>query len=79
MKSTGITRKIDDLGRVVLPIELRKQLGIEQKDPVEIYVEDDMIILKKHESECIFCSSKKSLTPYKGKYVCATCAKNLSK
>ncbi len=79
MKSTGITRKIDDLGRVVLPIELRKKLGIEQRDPVEIYVEDDMIILKKYESECIFCSSKKSLVSYNDKYVCASCAKALSK
>lgn len=79
MKSTGITRKIDELGRIVLPIELRKQMGIEQRDPMEIYVEDDMIILKKYESVCIFCGSTKSLTSYKGKHVCAACAKQLAK
>lgn len=48
MKSTGIVRKVDELGRVVIPIELRRGLGIEEKDPLEIYVNDDRIILKKH-------------------------------
>ena len=79
MKSTGITRKIDELGRIVLPIELRKKMGIEQKDPIEIYVDGDMIILKKYESECIFCGNRKNLTEYKSKHVCDSCAKNLSK
>lgn len=79
MKSTGIVRKIDDLGRIVLPIELRKKMGIEQRDPIEIYVDSDMIILKKHETECVFCGSRKALAEYKGKHVCASCAKNISK
>ena len=79
MKSTGIIRKIDDLGRIVLPIELRKRMRIDQRDPMEIYVEDDMIILKKYDNECIFCSSKKGLIPFKNKYVCASCAKEIVK
>lgn len=79
MKSTGIIRKIDDLGRIVLPIELRKKMGIEQRDPIEIYVDGDAIILKKYDSECIFCGNRKNLTQYKNKHVCDSCAKNLSK
>ncbi len=79
MKETGIVRKIDELGRIVLPIELRKLLGIDQRDPVEIFVDGDAIILKKHHSKCIFCGSNSSLSEYKGKHVCATCAKNLAK
>jgi len=79
MKSTGITRKIDELGRIVLPIELRKKLGIEQRDPVEIYVDGDMIILKKYESECIFCGAHKNLIQHKGKHICESCVKTISK
>ena len=79
LKSTGIIRKIDELGRIVLPMELRKKMGIEQRDPIEIYVDGDMIILKKYESECIFCGNRKELVQYKGKHVCETCAKMLSR
>ena len=57
MKSTGVVRKIDELGRFVLPIELRKNLGINNRDAVEIFVEDDKIILKKYEPSCIFCGN----------------------
>ncbi|MCG8482598.1 MAG: AbrB/MazE/SpoVT family DNA-binding domain-containing protein, partial [Clostridia bacterium] len=55
MKATGIVRKVDELGRVVLPIELRRNLNIEIKDPLEIYVDGEMIILKKYAPACIFC------------------------
>ena len=78
MKSTGIIRKIDDLGRIVLPMELRKKLGIDQRDPIEIYVDGDAIILKKHETACIFCGSNKNLIEYKGKHICGDCAKKIS-
>lgn len=50
MKTTGMIRKVDELGRVVIPIELRRTLGIQEKDPIEIYVEDDQIVLQKHTS-----------------------------
>ncbi len=79
MKSTGIVRKIDDLGRIVLPIELRKKMGIGQRDSIEIYVDGDSVILKKYETQCIFCGSKKDISEYKGKHVCKECIKNLSK
>ncbi|MBR5542628.1 MAG: AbrB/MazE/SpoVT family DNA-binding domain-containing protein [Oscillospiraceae bacterium] len=79
MKSTGIIRKIDELGRIVLPMELRKKMGIEQRDPIEIYVDGDSVILRKCESECVFCGSRKNLTEYKGKHVCEVCAKSISK
>ena len=56
MKATGIVRKIDELGRIVLPIETRKILGINTKDPVEIYMDNDSIILRKYEPACMLVS-----------------------
>ena len=79
MKSTGVVRKIDELGRIVLPIELRRSLGIGEKDPVEIYVEEDKIILKKYNDSCVFCGQTKDIKTYKGKNVCAKCIKALNK
>ena len=69
MKSTGIIRKVDELGRVVLPIELRRNMGIAIKDSLEIFVEDNMIILKKYEPADIFTGSMDDLIDYKGKKV----------
>lgn len=60
MKSTGIVRRVDELGRVVIPIELRNKFGITEKDPMEIYVDGSSIILKKYEPNCIFCGSSKN-------------------
>jgi transcriptional pleiotropic regulator of transition state genes len=77
MKSTGIVRKVDELGRVVLPIELRRTMDIEEKDALEIYVDDSTIILKKHEPECIFCGEAKDVQVYKGKNICPDCMKEL--
>ena len=57
MKSTGIVRKVDELGRIVLPIELRRTLDIAERDELEIYLDDDKVILKKYEPSCIFCNS----------------------
>ena len=71
MKSTGIVRKVDELGRIVLPIELRRTLNIELKDPVEIYVDGQSIVLRKHEPTCVFCGGSKKIAPFKGKNVCA--------
>ena len=64
MKSTGIIRRVDELGRVVIPIELRNQFNIVEKDPIEIYVDGSSIILKKYEPNCIFCGSSKKLIDY---------------
>ncbi len=77
MKSTGIVRNIDELGRIVVPKELRKKLGIANTDPVEIYVEDNKIILTKYISVCHFCGSSEGLTEYKDKNICARCISEL--
>lgn len=78
MKSTGIVRKVDELGRVVLPIELRRTLDINQKDSLEIYVDGEKIILKKHSPACIFCGEAEAITYFKGKNVCPQCASQLN-
>jgi len=57
MKSTGIVRKVDELGRIVLPVEMRRTLDIAEKDALEIYVEGDTIILRKYQAACVFCDS----------------------
>ena len=79
MKSTGIVRKLDDLGRIVLPVELRRTLQIEEKDPVEIFVEDDMIILKKYQPSCLFCGDAKDVFSFKGRNICPNCLRELTK
>lgn len=77
MKSTGIIRKVDDLGRIVLPIELRRTLDISERDELEIYMENDRIILQKFEPACVFCGSFRSLIQYRRKNVCQDCVKKL--
>lgn len=79
MKSTGIVRKVDELGRIVLPIELRRVLDIAERDELEIFMENDRIILQKYEHSCIFCSSTQGLVTYKGKNICPTCIRNMAK
>ena len=79
MKATGIVRKIDELGRVVLPMELRRNLDLNVKDSIEIYVEGNNIILKKHEPCCIFCGEATNIINFKEKNVCETCKKELTK
>lgn len=80
MKSTGIVRKVDELGRVVLPIELRRTMDIDKGDPMEIYVEGSSIILRKFESQgtCVVCGSSKKLTSFKDKSICEACRKELA-
>ena len=78
MKATGIIRRVDELGRVVIPIEIRNQFNIVEKDPIEIYVNDSSIILKKYEPNCVFCGNTKNLISYKDKLVCSKCAEKLS-
>ncbi len=78
MKSTGIIRKVDDLGRIVLPIELRRTLDIAERDELEIFMENDRIILQKYEPACIFCTSSRGLVQYRGKNVCRECVKKLA-
>lgn len=77
MKSTGIVRRIDELGRVVIPIELRNKFKIAVKDPVEIYADATSIILKKYEQNCLFCSNSKNLIEYKDKLICSSCLESI--
>ncbi len=79
MKSTGIVRKVDELGRIVLPIELRRTLDIAERDPLEIYVDGSTIILKKYQPACIFCGDSDDVTMYKGKNICSACMKELTR
>ena len=78
MKATGIIRRVDELGRVVIPIEIRNKLEIVEKDPIEIYVDGSSIILKKFVPNCIFCGNSKNLVEYNGKLVCEKCAHKLN-
>lgn len=77
MKSTGIVRKVDELGRVVIPIELRRTLQIEEKDALEIYVDGEKIILKKYEPACIFCGNAERVTIFKDKNICLDCLESM--
>lgn len=79
MKSTGIVRKVDELGRLVLPVELRRVLDISNKDPIEIFVDEYAITLRKYEPACVFCGSANGMTVLHGKNVCDTCAKDLKR
>ena len=79
LKSTGIVRKVDELGRIVLPIELRRTLNIEEKDALEIYVDGESILLKKYQPACIFCGSAEDIKIYKSKNICAQCVDEILK
>lgn len=81
MKSTGIVRKLDSLGRIVIPAELRKTLNIKIKDPIEIYVSGDSIVFRKYLPACIFCGEEEEeeMKTYKNKYVCKNCIKLLNR
>ncbi len=78
MKSTGIIRKVDELGRVVIPMEIRIALDIEPKDPLEIFVENNQIVLRKHEPYCIFCGSASDNVLLNDKRVCKACIEKLN-
>ena len=77
VKSTGIVRKVDELGRIVLPIELRRTLDIAEKDALEIYVDGSAIVLKKYQPACLFCDDADDVISYKGKNICRSCVKAL--
>lgn len=79
MKATGIVRKVDELGRVVIPKELRKTLDISEKDGMEIYVDGNSIILRKYEPTCIFCGSSTDVFTFRGRNICPHCLEELKK
>ncbi|MBO5051970.1 MAG: AbrB/MazE/SpoVT family DNA-binding domain-containing protein [Clostridia bacterium] len=79
LKSTGMVRKIDELGRVVLPIEIRNTLGIESRDSLEIFVEGDKIVLGKYQPACLFCGNAQNVIYFHGKLICHDCLDQLKK
>ncbi|MGH2829870.1 MAG: AbrB/MazE/SpoVT family DNA-binding domain-containing protein [Actinomycetota bacterium] len=79
MRSTGVSRKVDDLGRIVLPAELRKSFDLREGDHVDISVEEDRIILSKRRSSCTFCGQANGLRSFRDHHVCATCLAELKR
>ncbi|MFD1676757.1 AbrB/MazE/SpoVT family DNA-binding domain-containing protein [Alicyclobacillus fodiniaquatilis] len=79
MKATGMVRKVDELGRIVVPIELRRTLGVNIKDGMEIFTQGEQIILRKYEPACVFCSELDHTTLFKDKLVCENCRSELAK
>ncbi|KOA94258.1 AbrB/MazE/SpoVT family DNA-binding domain-containing protein [Clostridium botulinum] len=78
MKATGVVRKIDSLGRIVLPKELRKTLDVqENRTSMEIFIQGEDVILRKHEPACVFCGEARNVINYKGKNICGCCLKEL--
>lgn len=77
MKSTGIVRKVDELGRIVLPVELRRTLDIVERDELEIFVDGDTIMLRKYDPTCVFCGSGNGVTIYRDKTICRNCIQEL--
>ena len=77
MKATGIIRNVDELGRIVIPKEMRKKMDISSNDPVEIFVEGDRIILTKYYSACTFCGSSIGISEFKGKRLCQDCIRQI--
>jgi len=73
MKTTGIVRKVDELGRIVLPVEIRRVFDIQIRDSLEIYTEGDKILLKKYDPACVFCGKSDNIISFKGKLICSGC------
>ena len=78
-RDMGISRKVDELGRIVIPKEIRNQFNIQEKDPVEIFTEGNSIVLKKYEKSCLFCGSTKKLDTFKGRLICHKCMEGITK
>ena len=73
MKSTGIVRKVDELGRIVLPISIRQTMRINEKDSLEIFTDDNRIILQKYQPSCIFCNNADDIVYFNGMRICENC------
>ena len=77
MKSTGIVRKVDELGRIVLPIEMRRTLGVDNRDPIEMFIEAGAVILRKYAPGCVFCGNPKEIIDFHGKRICRDCIRDM--
>ena len=79
MKSIGIVRRVDELGRIVLPIELRRTLNISERDLLEIFVQEDGIVLRKYAPACVFCGDTRGIEEFRGKNICSNCMRELQR
>ena len=79
MKETGVSRALDSLGRIVIPVELRRQFDIKENEKIEFFIEGDRIIMKKVINSCVFCNGKEELIPFNDKYICTECLSALKK
>ena len=78
MKPIGVLRKVDELGRIVIPMELRRTLEIRDRQPLDFYVEKNSIILSKHEFSCVFCGGKEAMARFRGKQICLNCLNDIN-
>lgn len=78
MRATGYVRKLDELGRIVIPIDLRRMLGLEEKDAMEIYMDGGCVVLKKYAPACVFCGEAKKIKTFHGKNICMNCMRELT-
>lgn len=78
MKSTGMIRRVDELGRIVLPVEIRRSMDISVRDAMEIYLDNDRIVLQKYSTNCVFCGSTQDLVRYHGKHLCQNCMQGIA-
>lgn len=79
MKATGIVRKLDVLGRIVIPMELRKTFDLQINDPIEIFIDGSDIVLRKYQPSCIFCGEASGVISVYGKNVCKSCLEEIKK
>ena len=77
MKSTGVVRKVDELGRIVLPISIRQTMDIKEKDPLEIFTDENRIILQKYQPCCVFCSNADRVVYFNNKRICQDCLEKI--
>ena len=77
MKTTGLVRNLDEMGRLVLPKELRRKLGLQEREPVEFFIDGQQIVIKKHQKTCVFCGADDNLLQFKEKTVCESCVGDL--
>lgn len=77
MKTTGIIRRVDDLGRIVIPVEIRRVLDIDEREPLEIFVEGSSVVMKRCRTGCVFCDSGRDVADFRGKWICARCRREL--
>ncbi len=77
MKSTGVVRKVDELGRIVLPVSIRATMNIKEKDSLEIFTDENRIILQKYEPSCTFCANADNIVFFSGKRICEECLKKI--